>query len=51
MAWFRDGVVLFGGFDESTGQDAVDTWQWGGTAWTPLPVTGPPLSLNVAAAR
>jgi hypothetical protein len=39
----RQVVVLFGGqtgFDYGVGL-LGDTWEWNGTGWTPLPVTGP----------
>jgi hypothetical protein len=51
MAGFRGSVVLYGGFDDGSGQNYADTWQWDGLTWTQLPVTGPPLSSNVMAPR
>jgi len=35
----RDGTVMYGGADDSGSMS--DTWEWNGSAWTSVPVTGP----------
>lgn len=37
----RERVVLFGGYQDNTGQRLGDTWEWDGRVWSPVASDGP----------
>jgi len=37
----RERVVLFGGYQDNTGQRLGDTWEWDGKSWTQVASDGP----------